>query len=529
LRAIGERLGRIGLGFALGLGALDSRPASTSAAPPASAKDSPTYHKYRAFRIPFHIDPADRPRYKEVQLVVSSNGGGRWEQMATTEPDQPYFSFKAQRDGEYWFAVRMRDTKGRLIPGDQDPIEPSLKVIIDTVPPAVSLKPGPRRGNSSTIRWEIVEENLDNTSVMLTYQAVGANGWSRVPVNPARIGSKTWDAGTAEAIRVRATVSDLAGNTKEVVVTLPEGSATRPASSAGEDQEDVAPPPIGTFTARETERDGPPPMPRTNASSSAPSRGDAHAPPEGTVGDGFDPFTSPEPTEPAPPAGGPGPPLLVASPKFSLQYAVEDAGPSGRPAAVELWITQDGGQTWFSRGADPDRVTPFPVDLGGEGSFGLKLVARSASGLGDLPPAPGEPPQTLVEVDSSPPVIKLDPIKVGSGANAGKVAIVWHASDPHLGGRPVAISVRPDKPNAAWQPIAPAMENSGQFVWTVPPNFSTAFHVRVDVIDTLGNRGFADTTETGPVQVDRTRPRGRIIGLDPSARNGSGPTAHPLR
>ena len=79
--------------------------------------------------------------------------------------------------------------------------------------------------------------------------------------------------------------------------------------------------------------------------------------------------------------------LLVASPKFKLQYAVEDAGPNG-PATVELWITQDGGRTWIRRGDDPDRVSPIEVDLGGEGTYGLCLVARSASGLGDQPPAP---------------------------------------------------------------------------------------------------------------------------------------------
>ena len=33
----------------------------------------------------------------------------------------------------------------------------------------------------------------------------------------------------------------------------------------------------------------------------------------------------------------------------------------------------------------------------------------------------------------------------------------------------------------------------------------------------------------GPVMVDRSRPRSRIIGLDSNARAGFGPTARPLR
>jgi hypothetical protein len=144
--------------------------------------------------------------------------------------------------------------------------------------------------------------------------------------------------------------------------------------------------------------------------------------------------------------------MLVASPRFKLQYAIEDAGPDG-PAIVELWITQDGGRNWIRRGEDPDRVSPFEVDLGGEGTFGLSLVARSASGLGDQPPAPGDPPQTWVEVDTTPPSVQLYPPQIGTGPHAGKVAITWRASDLHLAPRAVALFWRPDQPGSTWQPI----------------------------------------------------------------------------
>src|SRR5262249_19743755 len=82
------------------------------------------------------------------------------------------------------------------------------------------------------------------------------------------------------------------------------------------------------------------------------------------------------------PARTPGSTLLVPSSRFKLQYAVDDAGPGG-PASVEVWITQDGGRTWIRRGDDADRVSPVEIDLGGDGTFGICLVARSASGLGD--------------------------------------------------------------------------------------------------------------------------------------------------
>jgi hypothetical protein len=244
----------------------------------------------------------------------------------------------------------------------------------------------------------------------------------------------------------------------------------------------------------------------------------ADIPPASSAADGAKPDS----------AAGAGGSLLVASPRFKLAYAIEDAGPSG-PALVELWITQDGGRTWIRRGEDPDRVTPVDVDLGGEGTYGVSLVARSASGLGDQPPAPGDPPQTWIEVDSTPPAVQLEPVQIGTGTNSGKVAISWRASDLHLAPRSVTLLWRQDKPGAAWQPIAEGQENTGQFIWTVPPTVPPRFHIRVEAVDTIGHRGGAETTDLGPIIVDRSRPRSRIIGLDPNARAGTGTGSWPLR
>jgi hypothetical protein len=211
-----------------------------------------------------------------------------------------------------------------------------------------------------------------------------------------------------------------------------------------------------------------------------------------------------------------------------LQYAVEDAGPNG-PATVELWVTPDGGRTWLRRGEDPDKRSPFDVDLGGDGTFGLRTVARSASGLGDQPPAPGDAPEVWVEVDSTPPQVQLSAPVVGTGANAGKVAVYWRASDMHLGPKPVQISWRPDQPGARWQPVTEPMENTGKFVWAVPADVPPRFHLRVDAVDTVGNRGYAETPENAAVIVDRAKPKSRIIGLDPSVRSGMGAGARSLR
>jgi hypothetical protein len=181
-------------------------------------------------------------------------------------------------------------------------------------------------------------------------------------------------------------------------------------------------------------------------------------------------------------------------------------------------VTQDNGRTWSRRGDDPDRQSPIQIDLGSEGTFGIKLVALSAANQGDNPPVPGEPPQMVVEVDSTPPVVRLEPIQVGSGVNTGKVAIVWQASDLHLGPKSVTISVRPEGASSAWIPIGPPVDNSGQYIWTLPANTPAKFHVKIEAADEAGNVGSAETPENQPVLIDRSKPRSRILGLDPSTK-----------
>ncbi len=241
-----------------------------------------------------------------------------------------------------------------------------------------------------------------------------------------------------------------------------------------------------------------------------------------------DPFTDAAPPATAPPppstptdSGGDVPTMLVGGPRFRLKYDIQDAGPDGKPALVELWVTRNGGRNWSRLGGDEDRVSPFDVYLpDGEGTIGLTLVAQSSMGLGDLPPAPGDRPDIWVEIDSTPPRVFLYPPQIGRDQHAGKIAIAWRAEDPHLGAKAVSLFWRPDRPGDPWVPIADAQgrEGIGQFVWAVPPNFPPRFHVRVEAVDEAGNKGFAETPEGAPVIVDRSRPRGKIIGLDTEAR-----------
>ncbi|MBV8076449.1 MAG: hypothetical protein JO284_08630, partial [Planctomycetaceae bacterium] len=58
-----------------------------------------------------------------------------------------------------------------------------------------------------------------------------------------------------------------------------------------------------------------------------------------------------------------------------------------------------------------------------------------------------------------------------------------------------------------------------------PLNVPPRFLIRVDVLDTAGNHGSAETPE--PIAIDRARPRSRILSLDP-IRTGARAVARPF-
>ena len=491
----------LGLGLAL--------VAVAPAAPPASPVQVVVYNR-RSFLVPFNIPPGDIPRYKEIQLW-SATSGGDYQRVASTTPDRPFFNFTARTDGEFWFAVRTVDNQGRLFPSDNATIKPNMKVTIDTVKPVLEIVPRVRRGNLASIEWTATDEALDLETLAFDYQVDGSTEWVPIPLSrPSRSDIQSWDAGTSEPLKVRGVVADLAKNRQVVEVALPSGSAPEEMSPAPSEPLDAnVPPAIGTFASNAASR---PPSanstgPRNRGGN--PENAGAYDPYSASASGSADRLTAndarstaaPEPAEP---------PILIASPRFGLQYRVDDAGPNG-PAVVELYVTSDGGRTWTNRGGDPDKTSPFAVDLGGEGRFGLKLVAKSAAEQGDRPPIAGEAPRTVVDVDSTAPVVTLDRPRL----EGNRLVINWRANDAHPASRPVMISVRADTPDARWQIITPSpVENTGQYYWLVSNRCPPKIHVRVDVHDDLGNLGFAETSATDPVIVDRSKPKSRILGLE---------------
>jgi hypothetical protein len=412
----------------------------------------------RSFSIPFNVTSGDN-RLREVQLFVSRDLGQTWTYSATSAPDKGNFTqFTATQDGQYWFSVRTIDQQGRAYPPSDREFKPGLKVLVDTVPPVVNFRQVPAQGANLAVEWDVSDDNLDLKSLRLEYHAASGGAWVPVRIDqPATRGQQTFSPMTNGALDVRLTVQDSAGNIGEGKVTATPGVA--------------------------------------------PAAGPANLPGPSDAG-----------THPAPP----GPPVrFVNTTKISLNYRIDDVGPSG-VSAVELWYTHD-GRNWQRYPVDQKDVgPPLIVNVQGPGMYGFSLVVRSGVGVGDKPPQYGEQPQVWVEVDTTPPVVQLLNVDVGREADAGNLTITWTASDKNFGPQPITLSYA-ETPTGPWHMIADKIENRGKFVWKMPApgppptGVPFKFLVKVEATDKAGNVGSAMTREN--VLVDLARPRAAILEI----------------
>ncbi len=121
-------------------------------------------------------------------------------------------------DGEYWYSIRTVDAQGGTHP--DGPLEPQLKVTVDTVAPRLEVTAFRGDAGEVVARWHAVDPNLKPSSFKLEYQNSATSAWESVateqPPEAMRhtlSGEATWwPKGNLDSIIVRAQVTDLSGN-----------------------------------------------------------------------------------------------------------------------------------------------------------------------------------------------------------------------------------------------------------------------------------------------------------------------------
>jgi len=430
------------------------------------------FSHHRQFRIPFNTGTG-AGRLKLLQLYVSADQGRSWQPSATAPPDQGHFRYTSERDGFFWFTVQTLDLEGRRYPLTLEGATPSLKVVIDTQPPTVSLQALAPRNGEIGVSWEIRDENLDLSvpdAARLEYRPTGGASWTAVTM-PAGANQVYWNSPNNGQVEVRLRARDRAGNVGEAATTVGPGANGGFVNSnqvpAQQPNQSIAP-----F--------------QNNDQSQAIFNG---------------------PTE--------GERKLVGSKTIRLNYEVKEQGPSG-VSQIELWYTQD-GRSWnkyLDRSGNEVTQKNIVFDVAGEGIYGITLVAKSGVGLGDRPPQTGDRPQMWVEVDTTKPVVQLHNVMVGTGHDKGKLKITWTARDKNLHQKPIKLSYA-EQFAGPWTTIDEKLANNSPYTWTMPERVPYQFHLKVEAMDQAGNIGEAITDAL--IKVDLAQPKARIVTVEPAS------------
>jgi hypothetical protein len=211
--------------FAIGLAITVLLPAAhaqlvTTTASSSATRPEPVYWRQNLFLIPYQWSAASDPGGAEsVWLYVSKDRGATWQKISEARPQVRAFNYHAEADGEYWFAIRTADGRGGFWP--DGPIEPELRVIVDTTIPRFEKLSGMVRDDGSLdVDWRVADANLDAQSWRVEVQTDAAGDWQVVTLPQSTPAAASVAAGRAttqlsnesRAVAVRVSASDLAGN-----------------------------------------------------------------------------------------------------------------------------------------------------------------------------------------------------------------------------------------------------------------------------------------------------------------------------
>lgn len=180
---------------------------------------TPTYLKQRQFFLPYQMPNSGTliERIAKVQLLLSRTGPSDWATLEEAEPNVRGFTYHAPEDGEYLFAIRHLDRRGR--PWPNDTVQPQRRIVIDTQLPELTLEGSQDTNGEMVVRYEARDANLQAETFVLEIRAAGES-W--IPLQPTEhdvaqpnrlVGRVRWQPpAETRDVEVRAAIADRAGH-----------------------------------------------------------------------------------------------------------------------------------------------------------------------------------------------------------------------------------------------------------------------------------------------------------------------------
>ena len=560
---------------AIALIVLSSTPSVSQSVLAVGANEDAVVHWPRLdFVIPFNVDVTGQaPR--EIQLEFSENGGKSWSLYSSGDVRTKQFHFQAKVDGEYQFRLKTLDSEGRRFDNPGEPLrvvvdttKPEAKLMIDIDQRGV-MQAEFEIADAALDPLSI--QLAYQTETMSQWQEIPfESSQGRSP--SAWLGSGSWSipSGTRQLV-VRLTAKDKAGNPIELTrlpqlprsaaangslqlasgkyqdarnasrsaATAPVGSGLPELSLESLPKVEV----IGGTRLENSDRAASPENQMANRSDGRTSK----LPVRTLSDEEFEHFKSQTPIsltakrterslfvqEDIVPSATPSASLEIEpkttripgqspfhrdikrlysnSKAFSLDYNI-DNDPDAPISIVELWGTSDEGQTWQLWGQDPDRASPFDIEVEAEGLFGFRMVIVGTNGLASNRPRNGDNADAWIHVDIVPPQAKIMSALYGKGKESGSMIIEYRANDDFFTDRPITLSYS-QTPTGPWSTIASGVRNNGRYVWPADPSLPTSIYLRIEAYDAAGN--VCVNQLDLPIDVEGIAPRGRIQGFRP--------------
>jgi len=411
-----------------------------------------------------------------VTLLVSMNYGGTWKQHQQQSPDQKPFSFKAHRDGEFWFCTRTNLQK-HVVPLD---LKPEIRIYVDTKKPQISLRAEISAESEVICHSQILDPTITPDAVKAELKVTPESTWQPFPLASA-------------PVFLRPGVLQLNGrwrpNTDTPVVTL------RVTAIDGAGNQNVAQTQVFL-----------PPLNLSKAESYSPIRNPytGPVPHEGAVrwpaDRGPDLQTSEDVhsvrAQPADEKQNVSISTLPATPpvnakihqtnqsKFNLNYNLESA--LGNVIEVQLWATENGGQSWVQWGVDTDKQSPLEVEMQRDGVYGFKTVVITSGAGSNTQPLPDSKADIWLQVDTTVPLLTPGTLRHSGVAGIPEILIRWQATDDNFGNRPIRLHYQTTD-DTTWHEISRAVPNTGIYRWNLNPNSQMQYKIKIEAVDKAGN------------------------------------------
>src|SRR5262249_22886590 len=124
-------------------------------------------------------------------------GAGDWVQQESGPPDLTQFTYRAPKDGEYWFSVVTITRDGRAEPADVRNEPPGLQVVVDTQEPLIEVTPATGAEGEVLLRCTLQDANPDYQTMELIYRGADQVDRTLKPLpgqqGTFRIPRETWN------------------------------------------------------------------------------------------------------------------------------------------------------------------------------------------------------------------------------------------------------------------------------------------------------------------------------------------------